>query len=145
MCFSPSIDVDTSISIIPHTRLTPFVLFFFVSIYCFSMAALLVPLILLSLSNRVLLFSCYRYLRSSASIALGKHHILVNDLDVVFFLRPFILYYPLYPDRTIPGTFTSILSHTPCLGAHLIPRPPDSKFDCDFQSVSRVLSPQQED
>ena len=65
LCAPPSIDADTPILIIAHIRLTSSYFSHFLSFSRFSISAILPPLILLSLSHRVSLFSCCRYPRPS--------------------------------------------------------------------------------
>lgn len=104
-CALPSIDVDASILIIPHTRLTTFRHFFVSYILVPSPTSRhpLVPrfpviiLVLLSLSNRVSICSpCYRYVRAPPFPLYHSHKL---SRRRILFRRFICFYYPLYRYR----------------------------------------------
>jgi len=95
MCSSLSIDADRSILIIPHARLTPFVLLFSsysVSLSCFSMTA---PPLTPHPRNPLIIRSCSPAIAISVPllyITRQTLHTLTNDLDAMCFcVHSFVL------------------------------------------------------
>ena len=148
MCSFPSIDADTSILIIAHTRSTLFVLLFclilsqpLVSLYISYLLTphppLIIPscftVLLLSLSPSLSPISLYKHLSPSQMILMlcsfASIHLfpMVHYIDIVPYFHP----------RCFP---------CPLFGNASTTRPPAlAEFNCDSSGASRVLSTQQEE
>ena len=145
MCSSPSIDADTSILIIAHTRSTLFVLLFclilsqpLVSLYISYLLTphppLIIPscftVLLLSLSPSLSPISLYKHLSPSQMILMlcsfASIHLfpMVHYIDIVPYFHPRCFSCPLFGNASTT-------------------RPPAlAEFNCDSSGASRVLSTQ---